>query len=176
MKLDWFSQEHMNSTISTKSQQSSAVLESHQEHGVTSPGPQHSFHSLLHPKHKFLFQTKTAHSICNKCWSLPAWLLSLYLKNISFQRIKHPSEEWDLQGPWFLVLQWNGLWEKLRTPMSQGSLTPCNKGPQAHPWLPSQVCFCQTQVILALEMFRWWDCAGVWWVGILPSPAVTWKT
>lgn len=60
--------------------------------------------------------------------SLPARLGNLYL-NISFQRIEHPSKEGDLQGPWFLLLQWNGFWQKLR---SQGSLTPWNEAPQAH--------------------------------------------
>lgn len=39
--------------------------------------------------------------------SLPAWLVHLYLKNISLQKIQHPSKEGDLQGPWFLY--YNGM-------------------------------------------------------------------
>lgn len=58
---------------------------------------------------------------------------------------------------------------------TQDSLTPGHEGAQAHPWLP------HTFVFVKPRQFWHLRCSGdglcrVWWLGILPWPAVTWKT
>lgn len=166
MRLDCFSQEHMNSTTSTKPQQScSAVLESHQEFPILNP--QQSFHSLLCPEHKSLFQTNTAQSICNK-WRVSqhggcicTWRISL------FQRIQHPQQGGRPAEPLvpFVTMEW-ALGETQDTQES-GQLIPMEMKDLR---LPSQVCSCQTQVVLALEMFRGWTVQSV----VPGDPSLAW--
>lgn len=92
--------------------------------GITNPDPSTAFpaHCVLN-RNPF---SKPRVSAINE--ESPSMVGAFVLKYLFSKRTKHPSKEGDLQGPWCLLLEWNGSGEKAR---SQGSLTPWD-GPQAH--------------------------------------------
>lgn len=163
MRLDCFTQEHMNSSTSTKPQESCwAVLESHQELPILIPSTAFTPYCVLNRNPLFKQTLPIGSAINEESASLAAVSV---LQEYPFSQNWTPQQGGRPAGP--LWWQWNGLWE------SQGSLTPGNEGPQAHPWLPSLVCFCQTQV-LALEMFRWWIVQSAEWGGWGSFPGLGW--
>lgn len=96
--------------------------------GITDPDPSTAFpaHCVLNRNPFFKSRLPRVSAINEESPSMVGvFVLQEYLFS---KRIKHPSKEGDLQGPWCLLLEWNGFGEK---PGSQGSLTPWN-GPQAH--------------------------------------------
>lgn len=146
MRLDCFSQEHMNSTISTKPRQScSAVQESQQELAVLIPSTAFTPHCVLN-RNPFFTQTLLIVSAIHE--ESPSTVGEFVLKYF-FSKNWTPQQGGRPAGPLvpFITMEW-----VLAETQESRQLNPMEWSTSG----PSQACFCQTQVVLALEMFRWW--------------------